>query len=283
MLVLEQQGECHGHHKSIRREDEPCRLPAVLELGTRQQITAVPVAVLHDDLACDPCSDRCADTVGHQHEQTLSAALHRLGRLLLREHGTRHVEEVERHAVYYAREEQRRNAHRALGRTDTEQPEAQHPCQHSYKHYLLYSETYKEIRCQQNAERLRYLRNGYQHRRILGKPAVRRSGEAVDIWRRIAVGNLQRDAQQHREYEEHRHFALLEQHERIQSQALHQRLRLLVGRAVERTLGQREAVSAEQKFQHAAYDQLHVSELGVARKAERRLRRTESEREAVEN
>ena len=48
-------------------------------------------------------------------------------------------------------------------------------------------------------------------------------GKIVQEGVAISVGQLQRRAQQHREHEEHRHVAILEQAERGQHQHVHQR------------------------------------------------------------
>ena len=216
---------------------------------------------MRDDLAGDPGADRGTDAVGHQHEEPLRTGLHGLCGLLLDKECTGDVEEVKRHAVDDAGEEEQDDAHDALRGADSEEAEAQHPGEHGHQHDDLDAEALEAERDQQNTQRLGDLRDGDQQGRVFGKPAFGRRGKAVDIGGGISVRDLQRHAQQHREEEKEGHLALLKQHEGIQTEALGEGFLPGGGRTVDGARRKAEGIEPEHQAEDSADDQLHVGEL----------------------
>ena len=88
----------------------------------------------------------------------------------------------------------------------------------------------------------------------------RNGAEARDKRIGKAVGNLQGHAQQHREDEEHRHLAVLEEQKRPQSQCLYQRL-LSALRAAHRTFRQRLGIYGQHHAPCRTGKELHVVRL----------------------
>ena len=88
----------------------------------------------------------------------------------------------------------------------------------------------------------------------------RNGAEAGDKRIGKPVRNLQRHTQQHREDEEHRHLAVLEQQKRLQSQCLHQRLASSL-RTAHRTFRQRLGIYSQHHAPHRTRKELHIVRL----------------------
>ena len=222
MFVFEDKGKHNGHYQCIGCKREPCGLP----LG-RLRHSAVEVhKVVHHRL-CTQRSDGGTQSVGHDDEQALGARADSLVRLTVNEQRARYVEEVESHSIDNHREQEHPDAAAWVARA--EQAEAQHPCEHGDEHHPFDAEALQAERYQQDAERLRYLRQRDQDIGMLHAEGVgifRYAAEAADVRVGKSVGDLQRHAQQHGEDEEDGHFLLLEQGEGAQAQRFDQRFAL---------------------------------------------------------
>ncbi len=259
MFVFEHQCENDAHHECIGGEDEPCGAPVAQQVGLFAH--GRPGAEAIDDCACGQRADRGADAVGHQHEKSLGRALNRAVGLALHEQCSRDVEEVERHAVDHHRTDEHPQS--AAGIAQSEQPEAEHPGEHGDEHHLLDAEAFEEEGDEQDAERFGDLRKGGEGRGVVGADGAGEFGgslEASDEGGGVAVGDLERDAQQHGEDEEEGHLALLEECESLQAEHLGEAL--LSGVAVGHgTCGQGEGVDCQREAQHGADEELHVGVL----------------------
>lgn len=94
ILRTEEDSKGYSYHERITGKDEPAGFPV-----THQVAIICPVAVMVDDHTCENGSDRCSQTVGHQHEQTLSRCSYLHITFLVYKQTTRHIEEVEGYTV----------------------------------------------------------------------------------------------------------------------------------------------------------------------------------------
>ena len=236
VLVLEQDGEEDGDHEGIAGEDEPGLRP----VGGRIEHVA---RVNHG--AGGEGTDRGAEAVGHHHEQSLRAGADVPAGALLNIERTRDVEEVERDTVDDAAEDKQQ--HTRHGRmAESEERETEHPGQHRDEHHLLDAEPLHKERDQQDAKCLGSLRDGDQrvgilHGERVGKRRIGCEGAQEGVG--VAVRDLERSAQQHRENEEHGELAVLEQGEGLQAESVHERF--LFPAAVDRAVRHAQGIEAE--------------------------------------
>ena len=203
-----------------------------------------------------PGADGGAETVGHQHEETLRRGTDVLVGILVDEERAGDVEEVERHAVHDAA--QNEHPHAAARVAGPEEAEAEHPREHRDEHHLLDAELLHRERDQQDAEGLGELAQGDQRIGVIGAPGIREEGillEGSDEGVGVAVRDLQGSAEQHREDEEHGELALLEELERVQAGGLCEGLRAL-GLGLARAVRQGQRIGAEHQRENAGNEEL---------------------------
>ena len=125
-------------------------------------------------------TDRCTQTVCHQHKQSLCRSSHLRFALLVDEQTTRHIEEIESHTVNQTRENEEGNA-RERRIAHSEEAETEHPCKHGDEHHDLDAITLEEVWNQEDAERLSNLRDGYQKRSIIGSKGINMAGSPLKL------------------------------------------------------------------------------------------------------
>lgn len=212
-------------------------------------------------------SDRGADAVGHDHEESLRRGADRRIGLLIDEERPRDVEEVEGHTIDDHRKDE--HPHAVSGVAQAEESKTEHPGEHGHEHDVLDAEAFQAEGNEQDAERFGDLRQRDQRIGVVG---AERGGifgdvaETGDEGIRKAVGNLQRNTQQHREDEEQGHLLLLEEREGAQPEGLDQALAL--GRAADRTRRKGHGIEPESETQHGALDELHAGSLETGRIAD---------------
>ena len=57
------------------------------------------LTIMVDHLSCKNCANRGSQTIGHQHEKSLSRSTHLRLAFLIYEQSTRHIEEIECHTI----------------------------------------------------------------------------------------------------------------------------------------------------------------------------------------
>ena len=219
MFVAEDEGKHHCHHQRIRRKDKPCLTPS----GHLRFRTAEVHKTVHHRL-CAQRTHRRTDTVCHDDEQSLCARTDGDIRFPVHKERAGYVEEIERHSIHQHGEDE--HPHPAARVSQTEEAETQHPGHHGYQHHPFDAEPAQEERDEQDAAGLTHLRERNQQVGMLypERIGVFRNGlETRDERVGESVGNLERNAQQHREDEEDSHLPLLEEQESVQAQRLHQR------------------------------------------------------------
>ena len=90
-LVAEEEGEEHGHHRSISGEDIPAHTPACKD---RRRVR-LGVDKVIDHRLCSERTERSANPIGHDHEEPLGTRSDGGVGLLVHEERTRDIEEVE--------------------------------------------------------------------------------------------------------------------------------------------------------------------------------------------
>ena len=98
LLWLEKQGKQDGNHQGIASKYQPAARPV-----THQVTICIKLAIVIDDLTSQQGTDRCAQAIGHQHEQALSRSPDLGITLLVNKQASRNIEEIECHAIYDAR------------------------------------------------------------------------------------------------------------------------------------------------------------------------------------
>ena len=252
LRVLEEDPEEDAHDEGVAGEDEPGLGPG----GVRGLVHGG----VHDGAGGEG-ADGGAEAVGHHHEQALGAGTDVLGGVLLHVQGTGDVEEVERETVHDATQDEEEDArHRRV--TETEESEAAHPGEHRDQHHVLDAETLHRERDQEDTQGFGSLGNGDQRVGVLHGERVRESrvrGEGAEERVRVAVRDLQRGAQEHREDEEDRELRILEQRESLQAESLGETL-VLLG-LVDRAVRHRKGVAGQHEGQQARRDELRVAVL----------------------
>ena len=159
-------------------------------------------------------AERRTDTIGHDHEEPLRTGADRGVSLLVHEERARHIEEVEGHPV--DDHTQQEEPYAATRVTKTEEGKAQDPRHHSDEHHTADTKATQREGDEQDTERLGELREGDEDIRVLHAEGIsisRDLAEGADEGISKAIGDLQADAEEHREDEEERHLTLLEEHE----------------------------------------------------------------------
>ena len=90
-LVAEEEGEEHGHHRSIGSEDIPAHTPASED--SRRVVLGVDEVINHR--LCSERTERSPNPIGHDHEEPLGTGADGGIGLLVHEERTRDIEEVE--------------------------------------------------------------------------------------------------------------------------------------------------------------------------------------------
>ena len=121
----EYQRKGDGHHEGVACEDVPARGPL------RHAIDGVGV----DHRLGGECANSRADTIGHQHKQSLGGTSLLRVRVLLDKERSGDVEEVEGHAIDDHRED--KHPHATARIAQGEEAEAQHPGHHGDEHDVL--------------------------------------------------------------------------------------------------------------------------------------------------
>ena len=153
----EHQGKGDAHCQSKTGEDKPASLPVAHEESRIAHL--LPCAEVVDDGSCWQRADGTAQSVGHQHEQTLRCSLDFLRTLTINKDATGDIEEIESYSIHDAgSDEQQYTGHARIAQT--EETKAQEPCEHSDKHDAFDAITLEEERNEQDAECLTHLRNG---------------------------------------------------------------------------------------------------------------------------
>ena len=145
---------------------------------------------------------------------------------------------------------------------EPEETEAEHPGQHGDEHHFLDAEFLHTERDEQDAERLGCLREGDQRVGVLHSERVgqrrigrKRTQEGIGV----AVRNLERSAQQHREDEEHGELAVLEQGEGLQAESVHERCLFPV--AVDRAVRHAQGIETEDDGKDTRRKELRIAVL----------------------
>ena len=156
------------------------------------------MAIVIDYLSGKNRANGSAQAIGHQHEQSLRRSPHLDITLLVYEQSARHIEEVECHTIYDAREHEEYHAREGWV-AHTEEAEAQHPSKHGDEHHDLDTISLEEERNQEDAQSLSHLRDGNQEGRIVGCKGVDHRWVALEAGDKrcgIAIGYLQRHTEQ---------------------------------------------------------------------------------------
>ena len=209
-LVAEEEGEEHGHHRSIGGEDIPAHTPASKD---RRRVR-LGVDKVIDHRLCSQRTERSADAVRHDHEEPLGTGANGGVGLLVHEERTRDIEEVEGYPVDDHTQQEEPDTTAWV--TEAEEGKAKHPSRHSDEHHPTDTEATQGKWDEQDTERLGELGEGDEDVGMLDPEGIgigRYLAEGADEGISKAIGDLQADAEEHREDEEERHLTLLEEHE----------------------------------------------------------------------
>ena len=150
-LVAEEEGEEHGHHRSIGGEDIPAHAPA----SEDRRRVRLGVDKVIDHRLCSERTECSPNPIGHDHEEPLGTGANGGVGLLVHEERTRDIEEVEGDPVDdHTQQEEPDTTTRV---TETEEGKAQDPSRHSDEHHPTDTEATQGKWDKQDTERLREL------------------------------------------------------------------------------------------------------------------------------
>ena len=252
LLIVEEEEEKYADEQGIAGEDEPNARP----IAHLEAVFVLCEAVDHRLRA--ECADRSADTVGHQHEQTLRTGANGRITFLIYEQRTRDIEEVEGYTVDNHGDNEEHHAGEGRN-TDGEEAETQHPSEHGNEHNGFNTEAFQEEGDEQNAERLTDLRQRDQNIGMLHEPLSLKGGigaKTTDEGIGKSVGNLQTYAEEHGKEEEQGHALVAEEFEGVESHSFDQAFSLVAG--VDRAGRQGQCVAGQQQTPSSRDKKLHI-------------------------